>query len=197
MRFDHYAAGLLGLCSAALALKDKLNPILKPSKGEILEAGSNYTIEWKPTKGYDPGPVNLLLESGDIRDSAQYVAAISTDTKYSEGRYKWTVGQGLASNQTYYIKIGSIDDVSIVNYSPPFKIHPSNKTSSGASRIAISASTGLTTMVPSTTTSAPITTAPVSSASTATSTAAGMPTASIASAPIALIGAAAVGILAF
>ncbi|KAJ5661264.1 uncharacterized protein N7484_000636 [Penicillium longicatenatum] len=185
MQFASYAVLLASLCCAALS-SDSFDRITQPSKGEVLQAGTTYNIKWHSTSSDN---VNLMLmsnkKSEDSSDSLNVIAAIIDGTV---GHHSWNVTEGLSNNETFYIKIGSVADVSNFSYSPGFKIHSniSSVTATPSATVTVYPSaTG------STTASANVTESP----STSTSTAGGFATS--APAPLAFIGAAAIGMLVF
>ncbi|KAJ5819090.1 hypothetical protein N7474_004681 [Penicillium riverlandense] len=192
MRFDYYTAAVFGLFGAALSLDANFDPINKPTKGETIQAGSLYTIEWeKSTESYS-GPINILLRNNETTYSAGFEEVISAHTPSSAGKYRWNVTSRLPTSDKYYLRIGSINDASIFNQSPLFKIKGSNDS---AHTTAITAKPTTTMMTTSTAASSPTgsnSTGPIS-----TSTGAGSAATPAVAAAFAYVGAAAVGMLAF
>lgn len=58
MQFASYAILLASLCGAALSSDTSFDQISKPSKGEVLQAGTMYNIKWHSTLS---GDVSLML----------------------------------------------------------------------------------------------------------------------------------------
>ncbi|KAJ5612240.1 hypothetical protein N7510_005434 [Penicillium lagena] len=191
MRFDYYATALFGIFGTALSLNPNFDLISKPTKGETIQAGSVYTIEWeKSTENY-LGSINILLQNSESNYAAGYVEVISPNTQSGAGKYRWNVSSSLPTSDKYYIKIGSIDDASIFNQSPLFKIKGSNH-SAHASTITASPTTTMTT---SSARSSP--TGSNNTSSISTSTGAGSAATPIVAGTLAYVGAAAIGMLAF
>lgn len=106
------------------------------------------------------------------------------------GHHSWNVTDGLSNNETYYIQIAQVKDISTFSYSPGFKIH-SNSSASATSTTSSPTATGY----PSTTLSATASGATNTTESTSTSTGGSVVTS--APAPLAFVGAAAIGMLVF
>ncbi|KAJ5103857.1 GPI anchored serine-threonine rich protein [Penicillium argentinense] len=186
MRFQYYAAfvGISSLCLAA-----KFDPITKPTKGETLTAGKSYTIKWNTESSTDTDSVNLLLESGNSTENTEFVACISTDTSNRKGHFKWNVSTLLSHEETYYIKIGSIDNANTFSYSPPFKIEGGSLASTNAT-----GSSGLPTLTPSASSTTSASTSATDSPTSSTSSSGDVAATSVVPAPLAFVGAAIIGV---
>ncbi|KAJ5903059.1 hypothetical protein N7504_005442 [Penicillium tannophilum] len=187
MHFASYAILLASVCCTAFSNDVGFDQISKPSKGEVLQAGTMYNIKWHSTVS---GDVNLMLmgqKNSEYSTDALAVIAITTDSTL--GHHSWNVTDGLSNNETYYIQIARVNDISTFSYSPGFKVH------SNISASATATSSPTATAYPSTTLSATASGATNATESTSTSTGGSVVTS--APAPLAFVGAAAVGMLVF
>lgn len=64
MRFSTSNAALLALVSRVVAQIDGFDAITKPTKNEVLEAGSTYQITWDYSAQY-AGTISITLLEGD------------------------------------------------------------------------------------------------------------------------------------
>lgn len=79
MRLTYYTAVLVGLLGTAQSLKSTFDPITRPTKGETIQAGTIYTIEWNVSTTQDhSGPVNILLHNNDDSNDSNFVQVISS-----------------------------------------------------------------------------------------------------------------------
>lgn len=78
MRFDYYAAALVSIFGTALSLDSKFDPIIRPTKGETIHAGTIYTIEWDISNQGHSGPIDLLLQNGERSDNTEWLEVISS-----------------------------------------------------------------------------------------------------------------------
>ncbi|KAJ5805477.1 uncharacterized protein N7503_003079 [Penicillium pulvis] len=187
MQFASYAILLASVCCTAFSNDVSFDEITKPSKGEVLQAGTMYNINWHSTVS---GDVNLMLMGQKNSEySTDALAVIGTTIDGALGHHTWNVTGGLSNNETYYIQIARVNDISTFSYSPGFKIH----SNISASTTATSSPTA--TVYPSTTLSAMASGATNATESTSTST--GGSAVTSAPAPLAFIGVAAVGMLVF
>lgn len=115
------------------------------------------------------------------------------------GRYRWSVPEFVPPNERFFIKIGSIDDYAVVNYSPPFKIKGSRDVIlSSHTMSGVSSSTALVTTTTSTTATGTSTGSASTSGPASTSTSSGVGSAAtrVVPASVAMVGAVAYGVLA-
>lgn len=217
MQFAPHAILLASICCTAFSNDVGFDQVSKPSKGEVLQAGTMYNIKWHPTVS---GDVTLMLMGqknseystdalaviGSTSSQVSFISpapcqhlymsrlacvliiyAVTTDSTL--GHHSWNVTDGLSNNETYYIQIARVNDISTFSYSPGFKIH------SNFSASATATSSPTATVYPSTTLSATASGATIATESTSTSTGGSVVTS--APAPLAFVGAAAVGMLVF
>jgi hypothetical protein len=78
MRFSFHAAILFGLFNAAVSLAESFDPIVRPRKGETVQAGSTFTIKWQSLEEYQAGPVNLFLQTNKETDELDWIQVISS-----------------------------------------------------------------------------------------------------------------------
>lgn len=113
MRF--FTAALFAISALAVAVLAQENPIIYPSAGDKITAGTSVEIKWKPTS--TDKQVTLVLRVGDSKKLGT-VDTIVKDTP-NGGSYTWKVPKTLPKDTTYAIEIvystGS-------NYSPQFEI---------------------------------------------------------------------------
>ncbi|KAJ5094523.1 hypothetical protein N7456_010384 [Penicillium angulare] len=191
MHFNSYASLLALFCGSAFSVGIVFDPILKPDQGEVIQAGSAYTIKWTSTT---TKAVKLTLHDqkpeGTSDDNEGTVIKDSIASK--EAQYDWNVDSSIGSsnNQTWYIKLALASDAETFSYSPGFKIDSNSSSSSNSSTATMTGSsmtaTGSPTGSGSMSTSA---SASVSPASSTSSAGGNMATA----APLVIAGAAALG----
>lgn len=89
------------------------NPItvLSPNGGDVLSKGSNVEIVWRDTID---GNVAIQLWKGDV------LATNIAHSVPSNGSYRWQMTHGYDVGSDYKIKIVSIDDPSVADYSNAF-----------------------------------------------------------------------------
>ncbi|KAJ5986136.1 hypothetical protein N7451_010501 [Penicillium sp. IBT 35674x] len=187
MQFASYAILLASICCAAFSNEVSFDQVSRPSKGEVLQAGTMYNIKWHSTVS---GDVNLMLMSqknSEYSTDALEVIGIKIDGTL--GHHSWNVTTGLSNNETYYLQIARVNDISTFSYSPGFKIH------SNISAPATATSSSTATVHSSTTVSAAASGATNATESTSSSTGGSVVTS--APAPLAFVGVAAIGMLVF
>ncbi|KAJ6092758.1 hypothetical protein N7486_008047 [Penicillium sp. IBT 16267x] len=189
MQFASYAILLASLCCAAFSSDATFDQISKPSKGEVLQAGTMYNIKWHCTQSGDALLQLMSHKSSEYSDDALAVIAPIIDGTL--GHHSWNVTDGLPNNETYYIEISLVGDTSSFSYSPGFRIHSNSSASATATPSAT------VTVYPSTTLSATASGATNATESTSTASTGGSAAASVAPVPLAFVGAAAIGMLVF
>lgn len=212
MRFEYFVA-IANVFNSAFSQSNVTKDfeiITTPAKGDIVEAGSTYTIKWNHDPDYS-GHVNILLEKGESPDSLETMGGIggnhylrplyfdslehisdctSGNVATDQMKYVWDLSHDIEPADNYYIKIVYLKDKSVYNYSPQFKIkNPNDPLSSTTNARETGTATSPTTTTSSGQTST-LTPSIIASKSTA-----GVSV--ITQAPLALVGAAAIGMLAF
>lgn len=226
MRFNYFLAAAAAVCSTAFAADnkpmnldgmhgdDELGTIYAPKEGEIIHAGTDYTIKWKKPDLDGTGKVEISVMSDNGTFHEQHEAIINrkfpdlcTQTTFSshdanpslankkakDQREVWSVPKDFRSGDNYYIRIVAIDDTQTYVDSGTFSVRPGNGTASASSSARGSASTLMPTATPSRSASGSSSTPSPTSTSIA---GASVPT-GFAPAPLAMLGVAAVGIMAF
>uniref|UniRef100_A0A060TGP9 ARAD1D25036p n=1 Tax=Blastobotrys adeninivorans TaxID=409370 RepID=A0A060TGP9_BLAAD len=107
-----FALSVLASVAAAAS-----NAIHKPSYGQVVNAGSTFTIEWDATGG---DKVNLVLRDGKS-DALKTVGDIAKGVD-NTGSYDWEVDSDLDTNTDYSIMIENQSNSSDINYSPYFTV---------------------------------------------------------------------------
>jgi hypothetical protein len=166
MRFTA-AAALFAFAASVLAQNptDGFDPIVKPTKGEKVPAGSTYDIEWQPNATFT-GTVTIALLGGASPSTLQILSTVAKAVDNSKGAYSWAVEKTLGSQATYGLKITWDSNTNIFQYSFPFEI-TGGSTSSGSSSASASATATASSTASSTDSS---TTAAVNSTTIVTST---------------------------
>src|SRR5947207_9703436 len=72
------------------------NPILSPMAGELLTAGTTFTILWTPIKG-DLVSIELWNISVPISVLAQNIS--------NTGTFQWAIPQGLPTSSNYFLDV--------------------------------------------------------------------------------------------
>jgi hypothetical protein len=85
MRFSSHAAIVFGLFIAAVSPADGFGPIVRPRKGETVQAGSTFTIKWQSVKKYEAGLVNLFLQTNKETDELDWIQVISSEETFFPG----------------------------------------------------------------------------------------------------------------
>lgn len=64
MRFFASASALLAFAASAVAQTADFNPIYAPKAGEVITAGSPFTITWRTTPKYANEKITISLSGG-------------------------------------------------------------------------------------------------------------------------------------
>ncbi|KAJ9144859.1 hypothetical protein NKR19_g6245 [Coniochaeta hoffmannii] len=162
MRFTITTA-LLALASSVVAQTPGFDVISKPTKGEVIPAGSTYVIDWEPSTNWT-GPVTIDLLGGPDQGGLQPLSVLAKGVDSNAGEYSWAVDKALGTQATYGLRITLDSDPTTFQYSFPFVIKASGDSTSSSS------STGSGSSSSSTTTAAPSTSSTSSSSSDTTET---------------------------
>jgi hypothetical protein len=84
MRFSFHTAILFGLFNA-ISLAESFDPIVRPRKGETVQAGSTFTIKWQSVEKYEAGLVNLFLQTNKETDELDWIQVISSKETFFPG----------------------------------------------------------------------------------------------------------------
>lgn len=161
MRF--FTAALFAISTLAVVVLAQQNPIIYPTAGDKVPAGTSIEIKWKPTS--TDKQVTLVLRVGDSKDLGT-VTTIVKDTA-NDGTYTWEVPKTLPKDTTYAIEIVYSTGT---NYSPQFEIDSDvtatttaakttttayTTTTEATTKTATTVTATTTTLITSTVTSAP------------------------------------------
>lgn len=75
MRFT-VSTAFLALASSVLAQTPGFDPITKPTKGEVIPAGSTFEIEWEASTNWT-GPVTIGLLGGPDAGGLQPISVLA------------------------------------------------------------------------------------------------------------------------
>ncbi|KAI1446775.1 Ser-Thr-rich glycosyl-phosphatidyl-inositol-anchored membrane family-domain-containing protein [Annulohypoxylon stygium] len=165
MRSTTIFASALAFAASAFAQTAGYAVISNPTEGTKVESGKPFTIKWDAGKYTGQATVALL---GGATPSTLSVGPTLTTLDVTAGTFTWNVDCSLGTDATYGIKITSVADSSIFQYSFPFTIEGPSCGAETSSRSASSSAAGYPT-------------AGVSSSSAISSSTAGYPTAPISS----------------
>lgn len=157
MRF--FTAALFAISTLAAAVLAQQNPIIYPSAGDKLAAGTSVVIKWNPTS--TDKQVTLVLRDGESKN-LETVGPIVENTD-NDGTYTWTVPKNLPAGKNYAIQIVYSTGT---NYSPQFEIDSDVTATTTAAKTTTTAATTTTKATTTTTT----TTDETSTTESATST---------------------------
>ncbi|OIW35161.1 hypothetical protein CONLIGDRAFT_43356 [Coniochaeta ligniaria NRRL 30616] len=131
MRFTSTAA-ILALASSVFAQTPGFDVISKPTKDEVIPAGSTYLIDWEPSSNWT-GTVTIDLLGGPDQAGLQLLSAIAKSVDSAAGEYSWVVDKTIGKLKTYGIRISLDSDPTIFQYSFPFAIQSNSSSSSSSS----------------------------------------------------------------
>ena len=79
MKFNYYTTVLVSLFGTALSRNSTFDQIIRPTKGETIQAGTIYTIEWNASNQGHSGPINILLQNSESSNDLKFIQAISSE----------------------------------------------------------------------------------------------------------------------
>ncbi|KAF4124074.1 Pfam:Drmip Hesp [Geosmithia morbida] len=126
-------ATILALAATAIAQTAGFDPIYTPSNGEVIPAGSTYTVTWSAPAAYKSGNVAISLIGGADQGTLVPIANIASGVANSAESYQWSVSSDLGDAALYGLIFTLESDTSIYQYSMPFKIKKSDSKSASAS----------------------------------------------------------------
>lgn len=88
--------------------------LLYPNGDEQLERGRTYNLKWESDGTIVGGDVKIELYSGS--ENLESIA----DTTENDGKYEWTVGSGLLCGNNFRVKVTSLSDTGIYDYSDAY-----------------------------------------------------------------------------
>ncbi|KAI1461914.1 Ser-Thr-rich glycosyl-phosphatidyl-inositol-anchored membrane family-domain-containing protein [Annulohypoxylon moriforme] len=135
MRSTTIFASALAFAASAFAQTAGYAVMSSPTEGTKVASGKAFTIKWDAGKYTGQATVSLL---GGASPSTLTPGPVLTTLDVTAGTYTWNVDCSLGTDKTYGIKIASVADASIFQYSFPFTI---DGPSCGAETTSRSAST--------------------------------------------------------
>ncbi|RYO78536.1 hypothetical protein DL764_010109 [Monosporascus ibericus] len=124
MRSVAFIASSLAFAASVTAQVAGFAAMSAPAEGEVVPAGSTYTIQWG-AGGYT-GSVRITLLGGRTPETLEVGEDIATGVQITDESYNWEVDCSLGEMATYGIQITSEADPSTFQYSFPFHIDNSN-----------------------------------------------------------------------
>jgi hypothetical protein len=173
MQFTISAVAFMAFVSAAIAQTAGFDTIRKPTRDELVPAGSTYVVTWDAAPSeYDEETVSIVLLAGSspqtLVPSDDLVGAGIVN---SVGSYEWAVPAGLGDDAVYGLRIQLDSDPTIFQYSFPFQIEAGEGGSGNSTAVPTSTKGGSkTTAAPEPTGASNSTTAAVPPKTTITTT---------------------------
>lgn len=124
------ASALLALASVVSAQTPNYDSIDKPGNGEVVLAGTTYTITWTAAANY-AGQVTLALIGGQTQGTQVPLYTIG-NADNAAGQLAWSVDCAYSGEPFYGLTITNATDSGIFQYSNPFKIVSSDACSSSS-----------------------------------------------------------------
>lgn len=153
------STAILALASSVFAQTPGFDVISKPTKGEVVPAGSKYLIDWEPSTNWT-GTVTIDLLGGPDQAGLQNLSVIAKGVDSTAGQYSWAVDKTIGELNTYGLRITLDSDPTVFQYSFPFAIK-ANSSSSSSSTTSPSSTSGSGSSTTETTVTTPtITSAP-------------------------------------
>lgn len=112
MRFITVTVAVFASLLSVVSAKDPIvfpNAFSAPQPGEVIKAGTDYTVKWDPSPKIEK--VKLILRKGKS-DDLDNVATLATIK--NEGSYKWSVDKSLPSGKDYALQI--VDDTNDLEF---------------------------------------------------------------------------------
>ncbi|KAI0890485.1 Ser-Thr-rich glycosyl-phosphatidyl-inositol-anchored membrane family-domain-containing protein [Annulohypoxylon maeteangense] len=170
MRSTTVFASALAFAASAFAQTAGYAVMTSPAEGTKVASGKAFTIKWDAGKYTGQATVSLL---GGATPSTLTPGPVLTTVDVTAGTFTWDVDCSLGTDKTYGIKIASVADASIFQYSFPFSIEGPSCGTESTSRSASTTAGGYPTAGSSSS----------SVVSSSKSSTAGYPTTSVSSAP--------------
>lgn len=129
MRSVAVAVSSLAFAASVMAQVPGFAAMSAPAEGEVVPAGSTYTIRWGA--GAYTGSVRITLLGGQTPETLEAGGDIASGVEITNESYNWAVDCTLGEMATYGIQITSEADPATFQYSFPFHIDNSNCGASG------------------------------------------------------------------
>lgn len=124
MRSVAVVASSLAFAASVMAQVPGFAAMSAPTEGEVVPAGSTYTIVWGA--GAYTGSVRITLLGGQTPETLEVGGDIASGVDITNESYSWNVDCTLGEMPTYGIQITSEANPSTFQYSFPFHIDNSN-----------------------------------------------------------------------
>ncbi|KAI1093663.1 Ser-Thr-rich glycosyl-phosphatidyl-inositol-anchored membrane family-domain-containing protein [Rostrohypoxylon terebratum] len=138
MRSTTIFASALAFAASAFAQTAGYAVISNPTEGTKVESGKPFTIKWDA--GSYTGQATVALLGGETPSTLSLGPTLTT-VDVTAGTFTWDVDCSLGTDKTYGIKITSVADASIFQYSFPFTIDGPSCGAETSSRSASSSAT--------------------------------------------------------
>ncbi|KAH8737361.1 Ser-Thr-rich glycosyl-phosphatidyl-inositol-anchored membrane family-domain-containing protein [Ilyonectria robusta] len=118
------AAAVLAFVATAVAQTTGFDSVFVPASGEVVPAGSSFTIEWTAPAPYNDADdlVTIGLIGGATQNTQVPLLTVATGVKNAGGSYTWSVPADLGELAFYGLTFTLESDTSIMQYSNPFTI---------------------------------------------------------------------------
>lgn len=118
------AAAVLAFVATAVAQTTGFDSVFTPASGEVVPAGSSFTIEWTAPAPYNDADdlVTIGLIGGATQNTQVPLLTVATGVKNAGGSYTWSVPADLGALAFYGLTFTLESDTSIFQYSNPFTI---------------------------------------------------------------------------
>lgn len=198
MRFSLSVSAVLAMAVSVLAAEPTFDfdPVTKPDKNQVINAGSTFEITWDSIAKYDEETISIELIGGATQGTQIPKGVIASGVKNSAGKYSWSVDAALGDDKVYGLTLRSEKNKDLFQYSNPFQIKASDNKPSGSqsgsdTTTVVTMSHGVKTVslstsstpVPTTSSAAPTTSSKVQNTTTTHQTTTMMTMSSSSSAP--------------
>ncbi|KAI1214007.1 Ser-Thr-rich glycosyl-phosphatidyl-inositol-anchored membrane family-domain-containing protein [Annulohypoxylon truncatum] len=142
MRSTTIFASALAFAASAFAQTAGYAVMSSPTEGTKVESGKAFTIKWDAGKYTGQATISLL---GGASPTTLSPGPVLTTIDVTAGSFTWNVDCSLGTDTTYGIKIASVADASVFQYSFPFAIEGPScgaETTSRSASVSVSASAG-------------------------------------------------------
>ncbi|KAI0117316.1 Ser-Thr-rich glycosyl-phosphatidyl-inositol-anchored membrane family-domain-containing protein [Daldinia grandis] len=119
MRSTTAFASALAFAASAFAQTAGYAVLTSPAEGQQVASGKTFTVKWEAGKYTGPATITLL---GGETPTTLVPGPVLATVDVSEGTYSWTVDCALGTDKTYGIRVTSVADSTIFQYSFPFAI---------------------------------------------------------------------------
>ncbi|KAF7546207.1 hypothetical protein G7Z17_g8615 [Cylindrodendrum hubeiense] len=124
MQFRFSAAAALAFIASAIAQTTGFDSVFTPTSGEVVTAGSDFTLEWTAPGDWADAKytVTIGLIGGATQNGQAPLLTVATGVKNNAGSYTWSVPATLGGLNFYGFTFTLEQDTSVFQYSNPFNI---------------------------------------------------------------------------